>query len=87
MSCCPHTTVALSGRHRVNICYGGGRPLIVKGPVTGVDYPFSGIERLRPVDPRDAIALVQSPLFRIVGIVELPVSETASSKDGRIRDA
>ena len=75
MSCCPGSTAPLSQRHRMKIRYGGGRPVVVKGPVTGVDYRFSGLERLRLVDPRDAVQIIRNPLFRVEGLVELPNSD------------
>jgi hypothetical protein len=59
----------------MKIRYGGGRPVVVRGPVTGVDYRFSGLERLRLVDPRDAVQIIRNPLFRVDGIVELPDSD------------
>ena len=55
MSCCSEGTAALNGRHRMRVRYGGGRPVLVKGPVTGHDYHFSGSARLQLVDPRDAV--------------------------------
>jgi hypothetical protein len=30
---------------------------------------------LQLVDPRDAMAIIRSPLFRIEGVVEVPASE------------
>lgn len=72
MSCCPQATAALTERHRMQVRYSGGRSVRVRGPVTGAEYRFSGVERLQLVDPRDAIAIVRSPLFRIDGLVELP---------------
>jgi hypothetical protein len=71
MTCCQERTAPLSERHRVKVRYGGGRPVLVKGPVTGSAYRFSGLERLQLIDPRDAVAIVRSPLFRIEGIIEL----------------
>jgi hypothetical protein len=59
----------------MKIRYGGGRSVVVKGPVTGVDYRFSGLERLRLVDPRDAVQILRNPLFRVEAIVELPNSD------------
>jgi len=71
----------------MKVRYGGGRPVVVKGPVTGTDYRFSGLERLQLVEPRDAIAMVRNPLFRIEGVIELPVVEVASSRNGGGGDA
>ena len=51
--------------------YGGGRPIVIKGPVTGSSYQFSGIERVQLVDPRDAVAIARNRLFRVEGVVEL----------------
>ena len=47
---------------------------MVRGPATGHDYRFSGLERLQLVDPRDAVAMVRNPLFRIEGVIELPMA-------------
>jgi hypothetical protein len=75
MSCCPHHRNApLNERHRMKVRYGGGRPVIVKGPVTGASYHFSGVERTQLVDPRDAVGIVRNSLFRVEGVVELPES-------------
>jgi len=82
MSCCPQATVALTERHRMRVRYGGGRPVTVKGPVTGTDYRFSGIERLQLVDPRDAVAIARSPLFRVEGLLELSAAEASARKRG-----
>jgi hypothetical protein len=62
--------------HRMRMRYGGGRPVVVQGPVTGVMYHFSGIDRVQLVDPRDAVAIVRNQLFRIEGVVEIPVSRS-----------
>jgi hypothetical protein len=77
MGCCPqsHNTVPLNERHRMRVRYSGGRPVVVKGPVTGTSYQFSGMDRVQLVDPRDAIAIVRNPLFLIKGIVELPLEQ------------
>ena len=80
MSCCPQTAAQLTDRHRMKVHYGGGRPVVVKGPATSTDYRFSGLERLQLVDPRDAIAIVRNPLFRIVGVTEMPLAGAASAK-------
>jgi len=75
MSCCGETrTAAMTERHRMRVRYGGGRPVIVRGPVTGSDYRFSGTERVQLVDPRDAAAIMRNRMFRIEGVVELPAS-------------
>jgi hypothetical protein len=67
----------------MKVRYGGGRSVIVKGPVTGTDYRFSGIERLQLVDPRDAVAIVRHPLFRVEGIVDAPdLDITRTRADG-----
>ena len=63
----------------MRVRYNGGRPLVVKGPVTGTSYEFSGINRFQLLDPRDAVTIVRNPLFRIEGIVELPVNQQGES--------
>lgn len=74
MSCCGQgQTTPLNERHRMRVRYGGGRPITVKGPVTGVSYQFSGAAPLQLVDPRDAFALVRVTSFRIEGVVEIGV--------------
>jgi hypothetical protein len=80
MSCCPHAAAQLTERHRVKVRYGGGRPVVVKGPATSIDYRFSGLERLQLVDPRDAIAIVKNPLFQIVGVTELSQTGVTPAK-------
>ena len=73
MSCCGQTpTAPLTERHRMRVRYGGGRPIVVKGPVTRAAYRFSGVDRVQLIDPRDAVALTRTPMFRIEGVVELP---------------
>jgi len=85
MSCCQEAGATPIGeRHRMRIRYEGGRSIVVKGPVTGRLYRFSGTERLQLVDPRDAVAIVRTPLFRIDGIVELPKE---SAPNGANHDA
>jgi hypothetical protein len=75
MSCCGKTkTAAMTERHRIRVRYGGGRPIIVKGPATGSDYRFSGTERVQLVDPRDAAAIVHNRMFRVEGVIEIPTS-------------
>jgi hypothetical protein len=61
----------------MRVRYGGGRAIVVKGPATGADYRFSGLDRLQLVDPRDAVTLVRNPLFRIEGIVEMTDADPA----------
>ena len=75
MGCCPGSTAPLSERHRLKVHYTGGRALIVKGPATGKEYRFSGSDRFQFVDPRDAVAIVRNSLFRIDGVVELPLAD------------
>ena len=63
----------------MRVRYNGGGPVVVKGPVTGTSYQFSGIDRVQLVDPRDAVTIVRNPLFRIEGIVELPIEQQGES--------
>jgi hypothetical protein len=56
----------------MQVRYLGGRPVVVRGPLTGAEYRFSGSERDQLVDPRDAIMITRDRLFRIEGIMELP---------------
>ena len=73
MSCCGASqTAPLTDRHRMRVRYGGGRPVEVKGPVTGTIYRFSGAERVQLLDPRDAVVIARSTMFRAEGLVEVP---------------
>lgn len=58
-----NTTVS-DGR-TLRVRYAGGRPMTVTGPVTGNRYEFSGRNRVRDVDPRDAAVIVRHSHFRI----------------------
>ena len=83
MGCCAQLVVTLTKRHRIRVRYGGGRPVLVRGPATRIEYRFSGIERLQLVDPRDAIVIVRNPLFRFDGVVEIGMTETKSEHGSR----
>ena len=69
MSCCAkgHPIAVMNERHRMRVRYLGGRPLKVKGQVTGEVYRFSGLERTKLVDPRDAVSIARSKAFRVEG--------------------
>ena len=84
MSCCPHGAPTFSERHRLRVRYQGGRSLLVKGPVTKTEYRFSGMDRVQLVDPRDAIGIIRSSLFRLEGVVELTPAETDSRDADRL---
>ena len=72
MGCCGKTrTASLTDRHRIRVRYLGGRPVVIKGTVTGTSYHFAGTERVKLVDPRDAVSITKNQLFRIEGIAEL----------------
>ena len=73
MSCCAkgQRIAVMNERHRVRVRYLGGRPLVVKGRVTGETYKFSGLERTKLVDPRDAVSIARSKAFRMEGVVEV----------------
>ncbi len=77
MSCCPQTAATLTARQRLRVRYGGGRPIVIRGPVTTNEYRFSGLQRVQLVDPRDAVAIARSPVFRIEAVVELAATEPA----------
>ena len=49
--------------------YNGGQTVSVDGSVTGKSYTFSGLQRMRKVDPRDAPAILRDGRFRLKGIV------------------
>jgi hypothetical protein len=75
MSCCGKSragTLTISQQDidrglRLEIEYTGGRTVQVRGPVTGTEYVFSGLQRLQKVDPRDAIAVLKNQMFRVKG--------------------
>jgi hypothetical protein len=48
----------MTDRHRLRVRYGGGRPIVVKGPLTGESYRFSGTDRVQLIDPRDIVTIV-----------------------------
>jgi len=78
MSCCGQSqTTPMTERHRMRVRYGGGRPIMVKGPVTGLSYHFSGTDRVQLIDPRDAVTIVRNHLFRVEGVVEISLSYEA----------
>ena len=80
MSCCGQgRTAPLSDRHRIRVRYVGGRPVVVTGPVTGASYAFSGTDRVKLVDPRDAASIVRSPMFRAEGLVTLPGADAPAN--------
>jgi len=66
----------------MRVSYSGGRPVLIKGPVTGIVYQFSGVKRVQLVDPRDGVAIARNHLFRIEGVVEVSIDETAQSSAG-----
>ena len=85
MSCFPHGTTTFNERHRLRVRYQGGRSILVKGPVTKAEYRFSGMDRIQLVDPRDAVGIIRSALFRVEGVVELKTSEADAGRE--VRDA
>jgi hypothetical protein len=75
MSCCrENRTTPMTERHRMRVRYCGGRPIVVKGPVTGLSYHFSGTDRVQLIDPRDVVTIVRNRLFRVEGVVEISLS-------------
>lgn len=64
----------MSEHHRIRLRYLGGRMLLVKGPMTGVSYRFSGIDREQLVDPRDAVRFAKDRNFQVIGVVDLSIS-------------
>jgi len=75
MRCCGESrTIPMTERHRMRVRYGGGRPVVVKGSVTGLSYYFSGTDRVQLIDPRDVVTIVRNRLFRVEGVVELSLS-------------
>lgn len=75
MNCCrQRQTAPMTERHRLRVRYRGGRPVVIKGPVTGSSYRFSGTDRFQLVDPRDAVLMVRNPLFRVENVAEMPIA-------------
>jgi hypothetical protein len=75
MSCCRESrTTPMTERHRMSVRYAGGRPIAVKGPVTGLNYHFSGTNRVQLIDPRDIVTIVRNRLFRVEGVVEISLA-------------
>jgi hypothetical protein len=75
MGCCGQSqTAPMTERHRMRVRYSGGKPIMVKGPVTGLNYHFSGMDRVQLIDPRDAVTIVRNRLFRVEGVVEISSS-------------
>jgi len=48
----------------IQLRYSETSPIQVRGPVTGRIYQFSGAQPLRPVDARDADAMLRTRFFR-----------------------
>jgi hypothetical protein len=49
----------------LNLRYSGQQPMHVRGTATGSLYKFSSLQPVQPVDPRDALLLLASRLFRL----------------------
>jgi hypothetical protein len=76
MSCCGGsgegrltiTQAEIDAGLALQIEYSGGRTVTVSGAATGKQYVFSGLQRLQDVDPRDALAILREPTFRLKGM-------------------
>ena len=53
------------GRFPLNLSYRGERPVNLEGAITGNLYQFSQRQPVQPVDPKDAVFLLASQLFRL----------------------
>lgn len=51
--------------YRVSVEYLGGLEIAVSGIVTGGLYRFTPVQSVQQVDPRDALYLLASGLFRV----------------------
>jgi len=49
---------------QVSIRYTESSSIRLRGPVTGLQYEFSGIHPVQPIDVRDAPSLLQSRFFQ-----------------------
>lgn len=70
MACCDQKRLTISGKDiddgmALELEYGGGRTVRIRGPVTGKSYVFSGLQRIQRVDPRDALAILRDRHFKV----------------------
>ena len=49
----------------LNLFYCGKKPVNLQGAITGNLYQFSQLQPVQPVDPKDAVFLLASQLFRL----------------------
>ena len=52
-------------RFPLNLSYCGELPVNLQGAITGNLYQFSQRQPVQPVDPKDAVFLLASQLFRL----------------------
>jgi len=48
----------------VSVRYTETQSIVVRGPITGRRYAFSGANPVQSIDPRDAAAILQARFFR-----------------------
>jgi len=60
----PPQPAAYSSHGTVTLRYLERSRIIVRGPATGRYYEFSGIDAVKPVEARDAAALLRTQFFR-----------------------
>jgi hypothetical protein len=53
----------LSTHYSIVVRYTETSPILVRGPVSGRQYQFSGSKPVQAVDPRDAAALLRTGFF------------------------
>jgi hypothetical protein len=76
VSCCAQPERAVIRQEEIDrglafeIEYAGGRTVTIVGAITGRRYTFSGLDRLQPVDPRDAAALLRERVFRLKRVIQ-----------------
>jgi hypothetical protein len=76
MACCGqasagHLTITqqdIDNGLALQIEYLGGRTVTMQGATTGREYVFSGMQRVRDIDPRDAPGVLRDRTFRLKGI-------------------
>jgi hypothetical protein len=62
----PPQRTAYTSHASVTLRYLERSPILVRGPATGRYYEFSGADAVKPIEPRDAAALLRTRFFQQV---------------------